>query len=46
MALWQFIWKPHHWNKTEHGLTRLKRRRKKANRSMRSPQMAHLSRRE
>ena len=27
LALWQFITRPHHWNKTRHGLSRLLRKR-------------------
>ena len=29
LALWQFATNPHHWNKTEHGLSSLQRRRKR-----------------
>ena len=30
LALWQFIVAPFHWNKTEHGLSALQRRRERA----------------
>jgi hypothetical protein len=26
LALWQFVWAPFHWNKTEHGLSSFQRR--------------------
>ena len=43
LALWQFVWKPHHWNKTEHGITRLRRHRRKPHRALRWRQVSQPS---